>query len=123
MLARSLLRFCSAFRLGAGRNLPPPLGIAIDSLLQFKGDAAFSQSHVGQGSRQVQMPRVPFPVMADGTLEKVNGSIETSLAARHAPVERLNVAQRHVVVGLGQNSFGRLRDSHRLFPFALLEIK
>jgi hypothetical protein len=35
----------------------------------------------------------------------------------------LNVAERHIVIGLAQCAFRRLRDAHRFFPFALLKQK
>ncbi len=67
------------------------------------------------------MPWIPLAIMANGALEKLNRFIETAFPARHAPVEGLNVAERHVVIGLAQRAFRRLRDAHGFFPFALLK--
>src|SRR5450759_5898271 len=69
------------------------------------------------------MPWIPLAMMANGILEKLNRFIETAFPARHSPVEGLNVAERHIVVGLPQRAFSRLGDAHGFFPLAPLKQK
>src|SRR5882762_7464491 len=61
--------------------------------------------------------------MVDRALEELDRLIETAFPARHSPIEGLNVAERHIVIRLAQHFFSRLRDAHRIFPFALLKQK
>ena len=109
--------------LPARRSFPSPLNFAVDSFLQLECDPALGERHVGQRSRQIWMPQIPLAVMTNGVFKELDRFIETAFPARHSSIERLNVAERHIVVGLAQHGFRRLRNAHRFFPFPLLKQK
>src|ERR1017187_11001457 len=69
------------------------------------------------------MARIPLAIIANRVLEEFDRLIETALPAGHASVEGLNVAERHIIIGLAERIFSRLGDANGFFPFALLEKK
>ncbi len=73
------------------------------------------------GERGLTQTGIALAVIADGAFEKLDCFVETSFAARHPSVKRLNVAERHIIVSLAQHIFRLLRNAHRFLPFALLE--
>ena len=64
---------------------------------------------------------IALAVMFNCVGEELDRFIEAAFAASHTPVERLNIAEGYVVVGLAQRGFGEFGDADRVFPFALLE--
>src|ERR1700675_2561071 len=105
----------------ACRSLPPAFGIAVDPFLQLQRDTPLGQRHVGQSTREIGMLRIALAVMENRILKKLNRIVETSLPSRHSSVERLNVAERHIVIAVSEHPFRRLRDSNRISPFPLLK--
>ncbi len=67
------------------------------------------------------MLRIALAVVIDGARKKPDGLIKAALAPGHATVERLNVAERHVIVGMAENRLGGFGDANGIHPFALLK--
>src|SRR3984893_17950730 len=109
-----------AFALAAKCTFSSSLSVAINSFLQLQCNSALCQRHVCERSREVRMLRVALFVIFDGILKKLDRLVEATFAASQASVERLNVAEGHVVIGSAQRIFRRSGHSQRFFPLALL---
>src|ERR1700694_5853478 len=109
------------FGLAANCTFSSPLSVAVNSFLQLQCNSALCQRHVCERSREVRMLRVALFVLFDGVLKKLDRFVEPTFAASQASVERLNVAEGHVVIGGAQRIFRRSCHSQRFFPLALLK--
>ena len=67
------------------------------------------------------MLRVALAVVLDRAGKQVDRFIEAAFATRHASIERLNVAERHMIVSVAKSGVGRFGDAHCILPLALLK--
>src|SRR5262249_3158618 len=78
-------------------------------------------SNVGQRTGQVAMLRVAFLKVFDGAGEKLKRFLVVPLAANHASVGRVDVAERDVIVGGAQVGLGLVEDAGGVAVLALLK--
>src|SRR6266404_4758434 len=69
------------------------------------------------------MLEIAFLVLDDGRAEMVDGVLIAPLTPGDAPVRRLDVSQRKIVVGLEQGRLCLLQDRNRLLRVSFLKVK
>src|SRR5262249_46723280 len=122
--ARRALFFVFAFRAAlvvALAGLAATLGFQVHLPADLQRDQPLHVGDVGKRTRQVSMLRVALAKMLDGAREIFECCGVIALAANHAPMGRIDVAQGDVIVSGAQLGFGPIENAHGLAPLAFLK--
>src|SRR6476660_5190096 len=68
-------------------------------------------SDVGKRTRKISVVRICFLEMLNGAREEFECFLIMSLAAHHAAMRGINVAQRNMIVAVAQRCFGLVQNT------------
>src|SRR5579864_360785 len=77
--------------------------------------------NVGKRTRKISVVRICFLEMLNGARKELQGFLIMSLAAHHASMSGINVAQRDVIVAVAQRCFGLVQNTRRFAELPFLE--